>query len=744
MHSNTPPPPPPPPPPPTDSSLKHNSLSPIPDTKSSPSPNPPHDSFICRWVDCSAAFNDPELLYNHLCNDHIGRKSTNNLCLTCNWKDCGTACAKRDHITSHLRVHTPLKPHVCEICKKSFKRPQDLKKHEKIHTEEHHAQHKHSKAITVSDPTYVSRVRGDAAPQKGPLNKPLSNKPSSAAPIHSLPPKVPFARARPHTSTATDGSHYAALPTPSPELEHNTHPSRHLPGSSYELFLHNPVPSWEATKSSSQSTLAPIRNKRSYDYGVDDFFSDMKKRKVNPSYDTHMADRLNNIVYAHDVNQYDFNPRSVSFDVRTPEELAAVNEFLITLGRDVTAPGHRSSQDQIASADRFSPSSYFDAENLNQLGLTGMPGLSGSGQSFTHDAGYSQPSHQYPSSAYPSPPALGRSSNPVQQSQYGSTYPPLNISASGSYPTEQFTPSHNRRVSAPATHEFPHNHPASSTYTPSAYQVTSSPQGHFHPTPPLDPTSPYSSSSTPSNATPPHHTSVPDPFVQFDYVRVPRGAAPPVHLAAPDLRKSMHTVMNPLKTAPGSVPDPVELKPSAPTHRGPPADLSSLTSSTISSSSLASSSKLYPLLLPEDSDLKLPSLKPDAGPFRLPPITEMYRSPSSVSAPRSPDTSRGTTPSSTRSSPVPSHTVLSSLCSITETSASDELARKVEKIELAHLTKEISTEERRKHAELIRALLVAINEDYRKRYGRPKTAIDSESLKSLTRGLPADVEMAVA
>ncbi|KZO95963.1 hypothetical protein CALVIDRAFT_455728, partial [Calocera viscosa TUFC12733] len=74
-----------------------------------------------------------ELLYIHLCNDHIGRKSTGNLCLTCKWKDCGVSCAKRDHITSHLRVHTPLKPHNCEICNKAFKRPQDLKKHEKIH-----------------------------------------------------------------------------------------------------------------------------------------------------------------------------------------------------------------------------------------------------------------------------------------------------------------------------------------------------------------------------------------------------------------------------------------------------------------------------------------------------------------------------------------------------------------------------------------------------------------------------------
>ncbi|KAF8488524.1 hypothetical protein JB92DRAFT_2757204, partial [Gautieria morchelliformis] len=96
-------------------------------------PDPAADGHRCQWEGCARVAPDAELLYAHLCNDHIGRKSTNNLCLSCKWKDCGTSCAKRDHITSHLRVHTPLKPHVCDVCAKSFKRPQDLKKHEKIH-----------------------------------------------------------------------------------------------------------------------------------------------------------------------------------------------------------------------------------------------------------------------------------------------------------------------------------------------------------------------------------------------------------------------------------------------------------------------------------------------------------------------------------------------------------------------------------------------------------------------------------
>ena len=60
-------------------------------------------NITCRWKDCTSTYEDPEQLYVHLCNDHVGRKSTNNLCLTCQWEGCSVSCAKRDHITSHLR-----------------------------------------------------------------------------------------------------------------------------------------------------------------------------------------------------------------------------------------------------------------------------------------------------------------------------------------------------------------------------------------------------------------------------------------------------------------------------------------------------------------------------------------------------------------------------------------------------------------------------------------------------------------
>lgn len=67
------------------------------------------NKFPCRWVSCERSFDNPEDLFNHLSDDHVGRKATNNLCLQCQWNNCGTVAAKRDHLASHLRVHLPLK-----------------------------------------------------------------------------------------------------------------------------------------------------------------------------------------------------------------------------------------------------------------------------------------------------------------------------------------------------------------------------------------------------------------------------------------------------------------------------------------------------------------------------------------------------------------------------------------------------------------------------------------------------------
>ena len=198
-------------------------------------------------------------------------------------------------------MHTPLKPHVCEVCKKPFKRPQDLKKHEKIHTEEHHAQHKHSKAITVQDPAYSSRVRGE------PLPPPV--KPGSIPQKVKLPVgleggmKVPVARAKSNSVSLSDVSSgawapanyrptsltpstdFGLLPTPSPEIQHA--PIHYQsPESSTEVYSRIQPP-WEALRpDGTPVTTTAAGSKRAYaDYEMQEFFTDVKKRRVAPAYD---------------------------------------------------------------------------------------------------------------------------------------------------------------------------------------------------------------------------------------------------------------------------------------------------------------------------------------------------------------------------------------------------------------------------------------------------------------------------
>lgn len=81
-----------------------------------------------------------------------------------------------------------------------------------------------------------------------------------------------------------EGTRLGTLPTPSPELSPGLSHSG-PPGSGHELFLQNQLPSWEVLRQDGSSGPVSAGMKRSHDYTVDEFFSDMKKRKVKPSYD---------------------------------------------------------------------------------------------------------------------------------------------------------------------------------------------------------------------------------------------------------------------------------------------------------------------------------------------------------------------------------------------------------------------------------------------------------------------------
>ncbi|GAA6012133.1 hypothetical protein JCM10207_005142 [Rhodosporidiobolus poonsookiae] len=136
---------------------------------------------ICHWNACGTQFDTAETLFNHVCSTHIGRKSAGTLSLECKWTGCHAKASKRDHLTSHCRVHIALKPHVCSICTKAFKRPQDLKKHEKIHSEDHHTTYKSHKAAVAA-----AAAAGTAVPGAPGFD------PAAVPPVTAGAPAAPF------------------------------------------------------------------------------------------------------------------------------------------------------------------------------------------------------------------------------------------------------------------------------------------------------------------------------------------------------------------------------------------------------------------------------------------------------------------------------------------------------------------------------------------------------------------------
>ncbi|EFQ97937.1 pH-response transcription factor pacC/RIM101 [Nannizzia gypsea CBS 118893] len=221
------------------------------------SPSAP-GSLECQWQGCQELCPTPEALYEHVCERHVGRKSTNNLNLTCGWSNCRTTTVKRDHITSHIRVHVPLKPHKCDFCGKAFKRPQDLKKHVKTHADD---------SVLVRSPE----------PGAGQRQQP----PSGMFGVGLGPDGKPA-----HFFEGSLGPVPQAYGHPPPQYYQPQHPQQQ-PNPSYGNVYY-------AVGHDAAHQASYENKKRGYD-ALNEFFGDLKRRQFDPTSYAAVGQRLLNL-----------------------------------------------------------------------------------------------------------------------------------------------------------------------------------------------------------------------------------------------------------------------------------------------------------------------------------------------------------------------------------------------------------------------------------------------------------------
>lgn len=234
----------------------------------SPSTASSQEQLVCKWLNCGKTFDLAETLYNHLCDSHVGRKSMNNLSLACRWDGCRVITVKRDHITSHIRVHVPLKPYKCDFCQKSFKRPQDLKKHVKTHADD-------SGNLTDS-----KRRRSNKANRTS--NSPLTDQfPLMNHLDYYLQYGGRYGGRAPE---------YGAPDYNQPNMAYNHHHQQQQPlggnfGNTDHLGLF-----YDSAKNNNNAAV----RKRGFD-ATFDLFDDIKRSRVSPNYNSSMAARLSTI-----------------------------------------------------------------------------------------------------------------------------------------------------------------------------------------------------------------------------------------------------------------------------------------------------------------------------------------------------------------------------------------------------------------------------------------------------------------
>lgn len=193
--------------------------------------------------------------------------------LTCQWASCRTTTVKRDHITSHIRVHVPLKPHKCDFCGKSFKRPQDLKKHVKTHADD---------SVLVGRATPQDRMNGGYSHPPHPQQAKGTHAPPDYMAVADVRLTGFPAQTSYYDHTGTMRTNAAAYGQPHQNGYASYYTPHHQPQAHQPMhYYQQPMNPRGGEYMGHQAAAGFDGRKRGYDE-LNDFFGNAKRRAVNP------------------------------------------------------------------------------------------------------------------------------------------------------------------------------------------------------------------------------------------------------------------------------------------------------------------------------------------------------------------------------------------------------------------------------------------------------------------------------
>ncbi|XP_013911171.1 PREDICTED: zinc finger protein GLIS3 isoform X2 [Thamnophis sirtalis] len=192
----------------------------------------------CRWIDCSATYDQQEELVRHIEKIHIDQRKGEDF--TCFWAGCPRRYKPfnaRYKLLIHMRVHSGekpnkcTKPYACQIpgCTKRYTDPSSLRKHVKAHSSKDLQARKKLRATTeldqdiLNDCLTIQPIQVASSPQ----DVSVSTVQQSPGHIHDLYPATMFSSIHSNQSGISVGneppSHAASLSSPRPSIHESPH-----------------------------------------------------------------------------------------------------------------------------------------------------------------------------------------------------------------------------------------------------------------------------------------------------------------------------------------------------------------------------------------------------------------------------------------------------------------------------------------------------------------------------------------